>query len=563
MKQQVATLSVLLLSATVIAQPPSYIPTGGLIAWYPFNGNALDESGNGHDLVVNGATPVSDRNGQSNSAYSFGGGGDHMNGGSNTAFEIQGDRTLSVWVRSSTNLSDDQGIAGCIGSSGALAGHTGYLLKRRFVDLNIIGAYEDSALWGNSNYGAAWSDGPCVPGQWHHLVSRRLGGVTELWLDGVLQSSTTTITPYFLNSEFLVGWSGSSGQYFNGDIDDIGLWDHALTPAEIAGLFSAGGSGGCLIASYPFDGNALDITGNGHDGAVMGATLAPDRFGNPNGAYQFDGVNDWIRLAGSFNDNAGTVSAWINMADMTMPNPVFSGRDTTMNGIAVEMTVDPNTGPDASRLSYGLDQRDCVGGGCNVFFEIGDPQLTQSAWHHVAMTSDGSEVTLYLDCVPITTYFGSCGDGGGLWFDELCQDVVFMIGRHKRPLSEHFFAGVIDDVRIYDCALTASEIAGMCDLNTALPTTAVQPEVRLYPNPTNGQITVSGFGSNARSNGVGLPMLASPVRIEVKDVTGRLVLVETFKDTRQVQLQLNEPSGVYVLSVQIGDAKTSFRVVKQ
>lgn len=563
MKQQVATFSVLLLSAAVVAQPPSYVPTSGLIAWYPFSGNALDESGNGHDLTVNGAMLADDRFSNTGNAYHFDGVSAYLDRGSDGVFEITGDRTLSVWMKPDVGMTDDQGIAGCIGSSGALAGHTGYLLKRRFVDPNIIGAYEDSALWGNGNYGAAWSDGPCVPGQWHHLVHRRLGGITELWLDGVPQSSTTTITPYFLNSEFLVGWSGSSGQYFNGDIDDIGLWDRALTPAEIAGLFSAGGSGGCLVASYPFDGNALDITGNGHDGTVMGATPAPDRFGNPNGAYQFDGVNDWIRLAGSFNDNAGTVSAWIYMADMTTPNPVFSGRDTTMNGIAVEMTVDPNTGPDASRLSYGLDERDCVGGGCNVYFEIGDPQLSANYWHHVAMTSDGTEVTLYLDCAPITTYFGNCGDGGGLWFDDLCQDVVYMIGRHKRPLSEHFFTGVIDDVRIYDCALTASEIAGICEFNTALPTAFVQPEVRVYPNPTNGQITVSGFASNARADGVGISAFGSPVRIEVKDVTGRLVLVETFKDTRQVQLQLNEPSGVYMLSVQVGHTKTSFRVVKQ
>ncbi|MBV6406097.1 MAG: hypothetical protein GFGODING_02882 [Flavobacteriales bacterium] len=319
----------------------------------------------------------------------------------------------------------------------------------------------------------------------------------------------------------------------------------------------------CLVASYPLDGNAIDTTGNGHDGTVFGATLATDRFGNANSCYLFDGMDDFIRLNGPFSSNSGTVMAWINMSDMSALNPVFVGRDTTMNGVGVEMDVDPDSGADASRLSYGLDQRDCVGGGCNVFFEIGDPQLAPNTWHYIAMASDGSEVTLYIDCQPVSTYFGSCGNGGGLWFDDLCNDIVWMIGRHKRPLSEHFFTGRIDDVRIYDCALTASEIADMCDLNTALSTIAVQPQVRVFPNPTTGQITVSGFASNPQGDVAGLASFVSQVRIEVKDVTGRLVLVETLKDTRQVQLQLNEASGVYMLSVQVGDTKSSFQVVKQ
>jgi hypothetical protein len=48
----------------------------------------------------------------------------------------------------------------------------------------------------------------------------------------------------------------------------------------------------CLIADYPFNGNALDASGNGYNGTVNGATLTTDRFGNPNAAYEFDGVDD-------------------------------------------------------------------------------------------------------------------------------------------------------------------------------------------------------------------------------------------------------------------------------
>jgi hypothetical protein len=55
------------------AQIPSYVPRDGLVGWWPFNGNANDESGNGNHGTVNGATLTEDRFGNLNSAYSFDG----------------------------------------------------------------------------------------------------------------------------------------------------------------------------------------------------------------------------------------------------------------------------------------------------------------------------------------------------------------------------------------------------------------------------------------------------------------------------------------------------------
>ncbi len=57
----------------ITAQVPSNIPTGGLVAYYPFNGNANDVSGNGYNGTVNGATLTTDRFGNPNSAYNFNG----------------------------------------------------------------------------------------------------------------------------------------------------------------------------------------------------------------------------------------------------------------------------------------------------------------------------------------------------------------------------------------------------------------------------------------------------------------------------------------------------------
>jgi hypothetical protein len=65
----IATLG---LTASTMAQNlPNYVPANGLVGWWPFNGNANDESGNGSNGTVNGATPTTDRNGNENSAYNF------------------------------------------------------------------------------------------------------------------------------------------------------------------------------------------------------------------------------------------------------------------------------------------------------------------------------------------------------------------------------------------------------------------------------------------------------------------------------------------------------------
>ena len=80
---------------TLFAQNiPSYVPKNGLVGWWPFNGNANDESGNGNNGVVNGATLTTDRNGTLNSAYSFDGVSNIKIVNSNS---IQNIKSVSFW----------------------------------------------------------------------------------------------------------------------------------------------------------------------------------------------------------------------------------------------------------------------------------------------------------------------------------------------------------------------------------------------------------------------------------------------------------------------------------
>lgn len=90
----------LLLATTIFAQIPSYVPTNGLIGWWPFNGNANDESGNGNNGTVNGATLTTDRNGVTNKAYNFDGVDDKIIITAQSIIPQQSNYTVSLWFKS-------------------------------------------------------------------------------------------------------------------------------------------------------------------------------------------------------------------------------------------------------------------------------------------------------------------------------------------------------------------------------------------------------------------------------------------------------------------------------
>ncbi len=98
----VATLG---LKTATMAQVPSYVPTNGLVGYWPFNGNANDESGNGNNGTVNGATLTTDRNGNGNAAYSFDGVDDYIDNTSNGLPFGNTNRTINCWILNNNNFS--------------------------------------------------------------------------------------------------------------------------------------------------------------------------------------------------------------------------------------------------------------------------------------------------------------------------------------------------------------------------------------------------------------------------------------------------------------------------
>jgi uncharacterized protein (TIGR02145 family) len=234
---------------TAFSQIPSYVPTNGLVGWWPFNGNANDESGNGNNGTVNGATLTTDRNGLANKAYSFDGVDDRIEvpsvNGNYQNFSV------SLWIRSSSSGQSQQ----------VFFAHSDYTNSSKEI---IALTKNSSNLWlgfkQNSNCmaGQGWNG---VTGNitsnfnnvWNHLVFVFSGPIKATYLNGNLlaQSSNTGTIDYCSNSNVRFGnYNANYPQWYKGDLDDIGFWNRVLTQQEISNLYNAG----------PFDVSATTTT---------------------------------------------------------------------------------------------------------------------------------------------------------------------------------------------------------------------------------------------------------------------------------------------------------------
>ena len=92
-------LFTLLISINCLGQVPAYVPSDSLVAWYSFNGNANDETGNGNDgLLIGPPTSVNDRFGTANAAYDFNNLSNYIDIPDNNSLDLTTDLTISVWV---------------------------------------------------------------------------------------------------------------------------------------------------------------------------------------------------------------------------------------------------------------------------------------------------------------------------------------------------------------------------------------------------------------------------------------------------------------------------------
>jgi uncharacterized protein (TIGR02145 family) len=247
----VSTLFAFSLLSVGLAQVPEYVPSEGLVAWYPFNGNAQDESGNGHHAAIDGATLADDRYGNFDAAFYFDG-SDRIIAPQNVSPQGNSARTINAFFNSYTALpvgNNPYSLQAIFGSGSAAAGKV-------ISTLNIDGngtnnghiprtghLYFSSGSWQDE----AWSQESVSDSHWHMATMTYEGPNTpvRVYLDGQFQDQTDPITLNTHLSDFYIGDVPWAVLFFNGLIDDLGVWNRALTDEEILALLGPEVPSGC------------------------------------------------------------------------------------------------------------------------------------------------------------------------------------------------------------------------------------------------------------------------------------------------------------------------------
>jgi len=237
------------------AQVPSYVPTNGLIAYWPFNGNANDESGNGNNGTVNGAAFANDRFNSSNSAINQVNNGSHIR--TNNAINGAANNfTISFWANpTEADIPVNQGITGGEGYAimpvihpahgstfGSMYSNAGVGINMGNNQIQVVEhthLYIGSPLVVTGNYSG-----------WHNVVLVYDNHVPKLYIDGNyvatgLQSNIQFVHPssgycnVYPQSGFGCSFTpnGTPLGNYKGNFDDIGIWNRVLSDIEISELF--------------------------------------------------------------------------------------------------------------------------------------------------------------------------------------------------------------------------------------------------------------------------------------------------------------------------------------
>jgi len=220
---------------------PMTMFTAGLVAYYPFDGNAEDESGNDIHLTNFGATLCANRFGSPNQAYYFD--GDSCLATSRFPFSQTDNWTVTAWIKLAS-LSQSTAYAVCVGYDNGTSG-VGY----------AIGISDGNALWTflpdedsvSSTYLFTSTN------EWYHVAMVRSSGTEMLFVNGDLipNGSFASVVP--LTPTAIVVGSGGVAHYFNGAVDDVRIYSRPFSPSEVRQLYQFEATNTLLpfIASEP------------------------------------------------------------------------------------------------------------------------------------------------------------------------------------------------------------------------------------------------------------------------------------------------------------------------
>ena len=425
--------------------------TDGLVAHYEFEGNADDSSGNGNNGEEFGGVSYVD--GVIGQAASFDGVDDFIMVSDNDL--VYDTITINAWVKADRiNISTGQHIV------------SRYEDNEQSYEL-YLPPYENRIRYKlahslNNENNIVLDVGAIDVGVWtmvtliYDIEQETFSG----WQDGELlfsESYSKTINKASL--PFIVGASRSGDRYFlDGTIDELRIYDRALSAEEVQALHELGNvtdvTNG-LVAHYEFEGNADDSSGNGNNGEEFGGVSYVD--GVIGQAASFDGVDDFIMV--SDNDlvyDTITINAWVKADRINISTGQHIVSRYEDNEQSYELYLPPYENRIRYKLAHSLNNEN------NIVLDVG--AIDVGVWTMVTLIYDIEQET-----------FSGWQDGELLFSESYSKTInkaslPFIVGA-SRSGDRYFLDGTIDELRIYDRALSAEEVQALHELGNVTDVT--------------------------------------------------------------------------------------------
>ncbi len=438
------------LSPAEVRQLYNFAP--GPVGWWKFDeGSGVtvsDSSGNGNTGTWAG-TGNHWINGKFGKAGSFNGVDDQVSitANTNSPFDFTTALTFEAWANPKAVPSNRNTIIKKYGSNG-------YSLDSSSSN-NIFRCYMSGLTPTELSAPSAIS-----LNTWTHITCTYDGVSRKMFLNGVLVANDSPTGIMDVNNTPLAIGNSSvysgPGYGFNGSIDDVKIYNYARTPDQIAedmagragSVSFAGVQAGSSVemGHWAFDEGygtvTHDASGHGNDGTITGAVWNQNgKFGK---ALQFNGSSNFVNIGNQTSlqlTHTGTVSVWLNISDNLNNSPAFVCKDnwdTDTNGYCL--------------ASWG--NGDIIGEIANGSFynqiHSTNKNYADHKWHHVVFTWDGSFLNLYIDSKVAATPVAQT-------IDAVSTVYNLQIGRDPNT-GNYQYNGLIDDVKIYNYALTSDEV---------------------------------------------------------------------------------------------------------
>jgi hypothetical protein len=338
-----------------------------------------------------------------------------------------------------------------------------------FLRTGVNGATMDCSMANAGSFNTA--SAPNEQNTWIHWVCTYSGGVMKLYKNGVYQSQDATASMSDAGNTLLIGADYAGSENWAGKLDQVRVFDYARTPAQIAYDYNHGAP----VAWWKFDEcqgtTAYDSSGNGNSGTItIGATIPQTTTGTCttptdgsgawynghegkfNSSLKFDGADDYITSSANWSNkfsNGITLSAWVKF-----PNTTNYWRSITIENAA-------NTEYDVwiqAQISSGVVQ---FGSGGAGHYKNGSTNVSDNSWHHIVgvtdYTSGGTKI-----------YVDGKEDGGTVSGTPsyTATKGPLDIGKLMAGGSPYYANGQIDDVRVYNYALTDEQIKTLYNSGT-------------------------------------------------------------------------------------------------